>query len=204
MVCIAFFQAVLESKAGVECLTFQTKQRIPRQTTMRTLTVGILLSAFIFSDACAQTERNQPAAQHDHATLLRTAERFVKSVNAGNAAIAFKVIGLPLMYRNQEWKDATAGEGYVLGDAHDQVFTDEKRAAKFLEGLVRDLRLENTTPEKDGPSKVKMMSDYLAGAPVSWRDLELFFFVRGTGDVEHVVLIGIDSSTGKVRGIYMN
>ena len=108
------------------------------------------------------------------------------------------------MYRNQEWKDVTAGEGYVLGDAHDQVFTDEKRAAKFMDGLVRDLRLENTTPEKDGPSKAKMLTDYLAGAPPSWRDLELFFFVRGTGDVEHVVLIGLDPSTGKVRGIYAN
>jgi hypothetical protein len=171
---------------------------------LRTFIVVLLLSGFNLSKASAQPVPTQTAAKNDLTALLRTAEKFVKAINAGNAPTAFKLIGLPLMYRNQEWKDATVGEGYVLGDSHDQVFTEEKRAAKFMGGLVRDLRLESTTAQKEGPSKAKMLSDYLAGAPASWGDLELFFFVRGRGDVEHVVLIGVDSSTGKIRGIYTN
>ncbi len=174
--------------------------------TLSTFVVAVLLSAFISPSSPVQAVSTQTSTEGraSRLILLRKAETFVKAINAGNAPTALKLIGLPLMYRNQEWKDADVGEGYVLGAAHDRVFSDEKSAATFMNKLVRDVRVESRKAEKDGPSKSAMLTDYLAGAPASWRDLELFFFVRGTGDVEHVVLVGVDSASGRVRGVYTN
>ena len=173
---------------------------------VRTFIVAVLLSALICPFASAQAISTQTSTEGraTRIVLLHTAETFVKAINAGNAPTALKLIGLPLMYRNQEWKDADVGEGYVLGAAHDLVFGDEKSAATFMNKLMRRVRVESRKAEMDGPSKSAMLINYLAGAPTSWRDLELFFFVRGTGDVEHVVLIGVDSASGRVRGVYTN
>jgi hypothetical protein len=174
--------------------------------TVRTFIIAFLLSAFFSRGASAQAESTQTSAEGrtSRVILLRAAESFVKAINTGNALTALKLIDLPFLYRNQDWKDADVGEGHVLGVAHDRVFTDAKSAATFMDKLVKDVRVESAKAEKDGPSKSAMLTDYLAGAPASWRDLELFFFVRGTGDVEHVVLIGMDSASGRVRGVYTN
>jgi hypothetical protein len=134
--------------------------------------------------------------------LLRVAEEFVKSVNAGSSQAALQLTHLPLLYRNQEWKNATTG-GYTIGAAHDSVLSDKSAAARFMRKLVKDVRVKHTKA-LNGPSKSEILATYLAGAPAGWRELELFFFVRGTGDVEHVVLVGVDSASEQVRGIYTN
>jgi hypothetical protein len=164
------------------------------------LTLWILLSHTAFP----QKVKHPPAdVSPKHTALLGVAQGFVKAVNQGNAPVALKMAGLPLIYRNHEWKDGSAG-GHVLGKAQDRTYPDQASAAAFIKKLVRDVRLEKTQAETLGPSKAELLSDYLKEAAAGWRDLELFFFIRGSADVEHVVIIGVDPATERVRGVYTN
>jgi hypothetical protein len=134
----------------------------------------------------------------------RIAESFVKAVNSKNLPAALSLSGLPLMYRNQEWSDATTGDGFELGQAHDEVFSDQDGLGRFLRKLFRGLEVQETVSNPKGPPKAKFFKVELSGAPREWQALELFVFLRGFGDVEHSVLIGIDPATDRVRGVYTN
>ena len=49
-----------------------------------------------------------------------------------------------------------------------------------------------------------MFAEELKGNKKYWMSLNLYLLKRGEGDVEHIVLLGLDKNTNKLRAIYVN
>lgn len=175
-------------------------------TTPKHYAMWILLLSLIWPMAFAQVAAQEASlkGRSDQVGLDSVAQQFVLAINDGNAAKAESLIGLPFLYRDQEWTNAQSGEGFVHGPVHDRRFDDRRSASRFIRKLVRDVKVESTKVSKQTPSKEALLQDNLKDAPRGWRELELFVFLRGMGDVEHVVIIGVEPKSGKVKGAYTN
>lgn len=137
-------------------------------------------------------------------TDVEVAERFVAALNQGNTRDLVSDSGCPFVFRNQEWESAKDGSGFVHGRADDQSFQNKKALAVFFSTLVSKVKIENEKAATRPPSKDNLLQDNLKGSPADWQKLNLIIFGRGFGDVEHVAIIGVDSATHRVRGLYLN
>jgi hypothetical protein len=132
------------------------------------------------------------------------AERFVVALNAGKVQDMVSTSGVPFAFRSQEWESAQDGSGFVHGKAGDKLFTKKKLMATFLGTLVGKVKIESEKAAERPPSKDSLLADNLKDAAATWPGLNLFVFLRGSGDVEHVAIVGVDSAHHKVRGLYLN
>jgi hypothetical protein len=135
---------------------------------------------------------------------VEVAERFVGALNKGDTRDLVSASGCPFVFRNQEWESAKDGSGFVHGKANDQSFDNKKALAAFFSTLVGKVKIENEKAATRPPSKDSLLLDNLKGAPAEWQKLNLIIFGRGFGDVEHVAIVGVDSATHRVRGLYLN
>ena len=60
------------------------------------------------------------------------------------------------------------------------------------------------TASTDAPTKDQLLDIELNSAPAMAHDLELYLFLRGFGDVEHIAIVGVDEKNYKIRLLYVN
>jgi hypothetical protein len=138
-------------------------------------------------------------------TPARQAERFVAALNADSVDVLLAVSRDPFAFRNQSWESVPDGEGFVLGAAQDRTCSDEACRRRLFEELVRSVEIEGAVAADTLAAGDSTLADYLKGAPRAWSDgVEWFLFLRGSADVEHVALVGVDTRQRKVAALYVN
>jgi hypothetical protein len=169
--------------------------------------VGIVMVVMIYparavsEDAVTHAET---ARAIDVAILKKNAESFAAAINKQDTASLTRLVELPLLVRRAQWEDASKGDGFELGKAHDQIVDKPESLHQFLANLLREVELERARATSNPPKKARLLDRELAGAPAQWQSLEIFVFLRGSGDVEHTVLLGVSPASGMIRGIYIN
>jgi len=135
---------------------------------------------------------------------VAVAERFVASLNAGSLQDMLALSDWPFVFRTQEWQSASDGSGFVHGKANDKTLPDKAQLDTLFRGLLGNVKIEHEKAAENPPSAQTMFMDNLKGAPAGWQGLTVFVFGRGFGDVEHVAIIGVDPTSHRVRGLYLN
>ncbi|HUQ91764.1 MAG TPA: hypothetical protein VM120_08785 [Bryobacteraceae bacterium] len=136
-------------------------------------------------------------------TGAHAAVRFVAALNAGDVAKMMAASASPFLYRNQKWKTADGGSGFVLGAAEDQRRKTARQRRELFEHLAKTTKIQSPQPAERPPAQKVLLQEQLKGADTGWSQLELFVFLRGFGDVEHIALVGVDRK-GKVKALYLN
>lgn len=128
--------------------------------------------------------------------LLRNA------INAKNFTLLADSTTFPLIVTEQEWETADDGYGYVLG-AKNTVVVDSHVA--FAEGvrILDSVEILGEAP-LDQEFAISDFVDEFSGIDHHWKSLDLVVFLRGLGDVEHIVVLGLDKKSAKLRAIYTN
>jgi hypothetical protein len=132
------------------------------------------------------------------------AQRFVAALNGSDTAALGRLTSSPLLFREQRWRQATDGDGFVLGAASDTVLASDDRRRAFLGSLVGRIRIGSATPVERPPSRETLLQRELTNADRRWSKLTLVLFRRGEGDVEHVAIVGVDPHTMRVAALYVN
>lgn len=132
------------------------------------------------------------------------AERFIVALNAGEVETLVELTTDPFLFREQSWRSAPDGSGFVLGASNDTVIAGTEARRAFLAGLVGRVRVRSATAADRPPTREALLREQLAGADSRWASLALFVFLRGEGDVEHTALTGVDEKSGKVSALYVN
>jgi len=133
----------------------------------------------------------------------RRATGFVQALNARDIDLMAEFAATPFRFRDQEWKSAPDGSGFVRGAATERVANTSEELRTLLLDVGANVKIADPTPVADPPSKADLLSDPLSGAPIQWNELNLVLFRRGEGDVEHIAIVGVDSK-GKVKCLYVN
>jgi hypothetical protein len=164
-------------------------------TTMkRVLTFGFGIFCVLSVVSCAAND----VRQLDTVALeVRTA------INLSDAKSLAGLVALPLNIRQQQWESASDGIGFKLSEYDDMIVSRNEELLPILQKFVRDVQIEGDTPIMDDVN-VSQFSDELSGIESEWANLSMILFLRGMGDVEHVVVLGFDPKTSKLSAIYIN
>lgn len=132
----------------------------------------------------------------EQAVALRNA------INTNNFTLLTDSIVLPLVLSKQDWETADDGYGYVLGPKNTLIANNNKDlddVFKILEHveIEGEYALEQEFTLKD-------FTDEFVGVNHHWESLDLVVFFRGQGDVEHIVVLGLDRKSSNLRAIYIN
>lgn len=132
------------------------------------------------------------------------ATQFRTALNDNDVGALVKLTKLPLTVFEQEWESAQDGIGFVLG--HRKIHHIEKidDLKIFYEIFAPRVTIEGNQAISIPPSEYNNFKTEFAGSMDQWRNLKIYLFKRGEGDVEHIVLLGIYPMTHKVQAIYIN
>ena len=151
---------------------------------------------FIFSFlliACDSTHALSPTEQ---ALQIRL------SINNNNIEKFRALSSLPLIIREQEWESANDGTGFILGTAKQSLLSSDDNFNNKISTLLKSLKIEGEKAITD--ITTNMFTTELGEQVNTWDDFKLILFKRGEGDVEHIVLMGLNKKTNKLQAIYIN
>lgn len=151
------------------------------------------LFSVVFLSACNSGKTLSPAEQ---AQQIRTA------INNNNLQTFRTLTALPLTISNQQWESAKDGYGFVLGVAKHTIISTDDLFNKAIPLFLKSLEIEGKKTMTD--MTLNMFTSELGEKKNDWAGLNLILFKRGEGDVEHIVLMGLNKKTNKLNAIYLN
>ena len=143
--------------------------------------------------ACDSTNTPSPTEQ---ALQIRL------SINNNNIEKFRALSSLPLIIREQEWESAKDGTGFILGAAKESLLSSDDEFNIKISTFLKSLQIEGEQAVTD--ITLNMFNDELGEQVNNWDDFKLILFKRGEGDVEHIVLMGLNKKTYKMEAIYIN
>ena len=135
---------------------------------------------------------------------VAAAEALIAALNATDADGMVALAAIPFELREQEWVSASNGSGFVLGAAQDRTVAEPAELARTFRALVERVHVRSATAAASAPGRQALLSEQLSGAAAAWKNLDLVLFLRGEGDVEHVVIVGVAPGPARVRALYLN
>ncbi len=137
-------------------------------------------------------------------TTNEVANQFVKAVNKNDVQALRKLSESPFYVYSQEWATAEDGYGFVLGKRHQTMFKDDEKLSIYMNTLVKEVKVESVDGRRIPVAEYSHLYDVLGKGALGWESQDIFLFLRGTGDVEHIVILGVNSKTKKVNQLYFN
>lgn len=135
---------------------------------------------------------------------LQQAQRFVVALNDKNVEAMLELAATPFVYRNQQWQSAQDGRGFRLGASSDRVLKDRTTLQSLFRELAATVRIRQSKAAENPPPKPDLLQQYLKGFEAQWSGLDVFVFLRGFGDVEHIAILGVDPDSKTVKALYLN
>lgn len=135
-------------------------------------------------------------------SITEQAHKIRLSINNNNTDKLRALSSLPLIVCEQEWESAKDGSGFVLGISEQSLISTDELFNKKIEPFLKSLKIEGVQAITD--ITLDMFTSELGKQADSWTDLKLVLFKRGEGDVEHIVLMGLNKKTNKLKAIYIN
>ena len=146
---------------------------------------------------------NVSCSYSDKRDDVKTAEEFIAALNAHDVETMLRTTMTPFLYQSQEWETAKDGSGFILGRIEEQIANEPGALRSLFVGLFRSVKVEQPKVVENPPSKEIILNDYL-GHSIKWTPLNVYIFLRGAGDVEHIVLVGITPTSHRVVAFYVN
>jgi len=111
---------------------------------------------------------------------------------------------MPFFFRNQEWKSAPDGSGFVLGNSTESMAHTANELRSLFFDITKRVRISDPKAVLDPPSQRDLIDTHVKDAASLWSPLRIIVFLRGAGDVEHTALVGIEPVRHKIKAFYVN
>ena len=136
-------------------------------------------------------------------TASESALQIRSSINNNNVELFESLIDFPLTVNEQIWESATDGSGFVLGERSDKTITQSSSTKLEMKLLLESISIQGKSAITDGIT-LSLFSEELTNQTQHWKNLDIVLFKRGEGDIEHVVLLGLNKKTKQLHSIYIN
>ncbi len=154
-----------------------------------------LFTCILFVSSCA----NSGGISYPQVTA-----QFRIALNTNDVVSLVKLTSLPLTVFEQEWESAQDGIGFVLGRQKINRVDKTEELEKFFEIFAPRVTVEGERAILISLGEYNNFRIEFANSMDQWQKLKTYLFKRGEGDVEHIVLLGIDPKSNKVKAIYLN
>jgi len=143
----------------------------------------------------------------DHSTVeahAQLAVQFRSAINVNDVNTLVNLIQLPFTVNEQRWETVNDGYGFVLGERKITRIDEKQALVTFLKMFVPGVGIEGQQAKLISATEYDNFKTELAESLNDWRSLKTYLFLRGRADVEHIVLLGIQARSHKVKAIYLN
>jgi len=137
-------------------------------------------------------------------TTSAAANQFVNAINKSDAKLLLKLSGLPLHVYDQSWDSAKDGHGFVLGKHVRTILDNNEKLSTYINILVKKVKLESVEGEFIPIEAYSRFKEEFGPYLAEWKSRDVFVFLRGMADVEHLVIVGVNRKTKKIEQLYYN
>jgi hypothetical protein len=137
-------------------------------------------------------------------TTSEVATRFVQGLNQDNVQVLTDFSELPFYVNSQQWESAKDGDGFVLGKKEQIILGNRKELAAYMHTLTGKLETESVDGQYIPVAEYSRFQEEFRDSSLPWESQDTFLFLRGMGDVEHIVMLGVNRKTNKVGQLYFN
>ncbi len=158
--------------------------------------IGVIFISLILPGCSDNNRTNEIDAQ--------VAVQFRTAMNINDISTLVNNIQLPFTMTEQQWDSADDGIGYILGARKVTRIESKQQLVPFLQTIVPLISIDGEQGHFISVSEYDDLKIELADSVEEWRNLKTYLFKRGEADVEHIILLGIQARSHKIKAIYMN
>jgi hypothetical protein len=137
-------------------------------------------------------------------TTKEIANQFAKAINKNDVQALITLSDIPFHIHNHEWETANDGYGFVLGKRDRRIFEKNEELSAYLRNLVEKLKVDSVDGEYIPLEEYSRFHDEFGSYAKQWESQDAYLFLRGIGDVEHIMILGVSRETKKIEQIYFN
>lgn len=137
-------------------------------------------------------------------TTSEVATLFVQALNQDNLDVLTDHSELPFYIYSQQWNTAGDGHGFVLGEKKKTILNNKGDVSAYMRSLIRDLETESIDAQYIPVAEYSRFQEELGATVTMWESQDVFLFLRGMGDVEHIIMLGVNRKTKKIQQLYFN
>jgi len=162
--------------------------------------LNIIRSHFLFSCFLILSACSKPVSVSE----AQIATQFRNALNNKDITTLVRLLGTPLTAVEQQWETAKDGVGFVLASRQLKQIESAEKLKEFVIEFSSRAAIEGNDALLIMPSEFTNFKAEFSGAENNWQQLTVYLFKRGEGDVEHIVLLGINPADKKIHAIYIN
>ena len=140
----------------------------------------------------------------NQAKQLSVAESFLTAVKTDDIDSLVAISAIPMNSYDQDWESAQDGIGFVLGKRHITRINNVSDLTAFFTQFTIRVDIQGDKAVSVPENEYIYFKPQFADAVELWKNLDVYLFLRGEADVEHIVLIGIQPDNNKIQAIYTN
>ncbi len=163
---------------------------------MKTNFISLLISLLFITSLTACYSRKVTSTV-ELSQLVRSA------INNNDVDKLRMLSSLPLLISEQEWITANDGYGFVLGATKQVELSTDEKFYQYFRSTIKSLYIRGERVFSEDITS-GLFKEELKEQEKFWNNLTLHFLKRGEGDVEHIILLGFEKNTNKIRAIYIN
>jgi hypothetical protein len=168
---------------------------------------AMLISSILLTSSVEAARAQQTGSVRSDAAVASeaaTVQRFIIALNGNDAEAVRHNTATPFALRTQEWTTGNDSKTFSLKPPIDKVLRSDAEMSDVLQKVLREVRVSSAKPARRSAERERnWRTKYLNQAPAEWTNLSLYLLLRGIGDVEHIVIVGVDRNS-KIRGLYVN
>jgi len=149
----------------------------------------------VLPSACSVAEK---------ASTTEVANNFARAINDSDSAFLLKSYSQRFHVYTQQWSTATDGHGFTLTKLNHASYNTNSELSVFTNKLIKDLKLESIKGEYIPVETYSRFKEQFGTYNDEWKSRDAIMFLRGMGDVEHIVIIGVNRKSKKVDLFYYN
>jgi len=157
--------------------------------------IVIGISWLIFS-ACTNQENVGSSAS--------VATQFKNALNTNDTATLVQLIELPVLFIEQEWETLQDGIGFTLGKQNVSTLNNKQVLKDFIVKFAKRVDIEGVEAMLIEKGEYSNFKKEFSNNETKWKKLNVYLYKRGEGDVEHIMLLGLNPSNNKIRLVYVN
>jgi len=140
----------------------------------------------------------------DESQPTNYSQEFVKTLNKGSLDDLIDLMEFPFNLSNHQWNQADNNQSLALTDFKALDFDEEDDFRLYFRNFIRTVNIQSEQGKYIPVNQYSQYIDELGPNLAVWSKLDAYVYLRGTGDVEHLIIVGVNPDSETIQAMYYN
>lgn len=153
---------------------------------------------------------------NDESAPPNYSKQFIQTLNKGSLDDLVELMEFPFNVSNHQWEpsDNTSNDtpdnasnnnqNFSLTNFNALDFDEEDDFRLYFRNFIRTVNIQSEQGEYIPVNQYSQYIDELGPNLAIWSKLDAYVYLRGTGDVEHLIIVGVNPDSETIQAMYYN